>query len=1032
MPDISASVSTGIRALHRDFLASRSPISASVSTAASIGVGVSGVSEIIVSASVSTGSSIGVLVGSSSLVVVSDAVSTVASIGVSVESGIEKTVQASASTGASIGTSVSASHYGPLSASISSGASVGVLVLASSTGLHSGSISVGAIIGTSVFALVQATVPETVSSGASVGTIVRLSVNLKQSVSSGASIGVSASSSIRVSRSISSGLSIGTSVDNTRSFSVSVTSGASASVAVSGRSTFTLVSSGATIGGSVSAYSVLPDGTVSFGGNHNGPRRLLIDGLHSEFPFCYAETPTVVLAANGVDPMVAWSPQTGKARVAGVESPLVGPLLGGTGVGLITGERAAFVRFIDDLGRPGNLSPISNTVVMGRDGSIDDIVVSSDTGDIFVRSDGHGITHQDYVVFRGIDGLSIINGVQQVTPLDANTLRVDSAKSTYISWGGGGSWTLGVSTVVYSSVPTPSRPNVARRQVLRNSEGNLDVLYVDIDTTDLSSSTLSSSRLDDELTSQEPVPLTDLSGMPIANRHAPPPSHKSAITSFASRVFAAGDVDYKEGCVSASPGSLTVTGIGTSWPSTFVGRQILIDGCEPRTIVALSGQTATLDGPIIGRSRSYSRYRIAPHPGEALTIYYSEPGEPESWPEANGFSVPDDGDGDRITGLFSSGGYLYVVMERHVYRVVIQGTPQSGGTTFMVARRGCINNRCIVQVEDAAYMLDRGGVFSLGADDLCKHISSPVQPLFRSGGSSPVQIDWSADTRLWHGHADIQWETIRWFVSVVGRSQIDTAICYNYRSGSWWIERYPWSVSSSSLSSIGGALTVIAGSEARSVIAMWSSSGGDIQPESGTIFGTVSSADETTITDESAAFGSSLAGCTVTISHGTGEGQTRIISDSTADTITVVKSWDTVPDSTSEYVIGGIQWKWDTPWMRLSGDQTGNPRAIEILYSPTQNASYVDSVSRFDNNQNPRAWYYSSSDDGVSTQSGSPKMRFSTESRDYRSGYSLKRIDGHMDEQAYGDLFVSHSFSGVKGSEPISIRRITIDGVESS
>ena len=69
--------------------------------------------------------------------------------------------------------------------------------------------------------------------------------------------------------------------------------------------------------------------------------------------------------------------------------------------------------------------------------------------------------------------------------------------------------------------------------------------------------------------------------------------------------------------------------------------------------------------------------------------------------------------------------------------------------------------------------------------------------------------------------------------------------------------------------------------------------------------GTGASTNESVFTDPDAAFGldGSLAGKTIRVTAGTGSGQTRVIIDNTATTLTVARPWETSLDATSVYEV---------------------------------------------------------------------------------------------------------------------------------
>ena len=338
--------------------------------------------------------------------------------------------------------------------------------------------------------------------------------------------------------------------------------------------------------------------------------------------------------ANGVDPMILWQSLPGIANYIGVPPPSTNLSLGGVGVGVITGRRTAFCRFYDGEGNYSALSPGSNMVNFGWERPIDNILIAAN-GQASVAVLNHNLVTGDAVVLRDVGGLPYLSGTVTVTVLDPDNFTVNgiSIQSGSI-WQGGGSFVYGIAQVVYSNVPLPTDNAVVGRQILRNLEGTLDVLYVDVDTQDLVSTTFTSSQLDDSLRQQESVPLFDQDGQPWANKFLPPPSEKPLLASYMGRIWAAGDVSYTTGCVLPITGSNTIQGVGTAWKTTFVGRQIYISGARQAYGIAAVdtvNQIITLASPIqdAGLNR-FSIYTIRSAPLERKMIYYSDPRRPDS------------------------------------------------------------------------------------------------------------------------------------------------------------------------------------------------------------------------------------------------------------------------------------------------------------------------------------------------------------------------------------------------------------------
>jgi len=261
--------------------------------------------------------------------------------------------------------------------------------------------------------------------------------------------------------------------------------------------------------------------------------------------------------------------------------------------------------------------------------------------------------------------------------------------------------------------------------------------------------------------------------------------------------------------------------VATGWTPSLVGRFLYVTGAaRPYEISAIDpvGQVATLLTPYADPTQAYALYAIRSAPAERQLVYYSEPGQPEVWPPWNAVEMPNDS--DEPTALLVKSSYFNVIKQRHIYRLVMDSDP-SQGRVFLQLERGCVNARCHVTVEETTYMLDEVGIHAFGgnrSESQSKPISGPIQNLFQADPTSAdnLQVDWSSDATLWHAAHDPTWNTIRWFVPMVGDTGINHAICYDYRQSRWWIEAYPTSITASAAATIDGRRSLV-GTEARRV-----------------------------------------------------------------------------------------------------------------------------------------------------------------------------------------------------------------------
>jgi hypothetical protein len=593
----------------------------------------------------------------------------------------------------------------------------------------------------------------------------------------------------------------------------------------------------------------------------------------------------------------------------------------------------------------------------------------------------------------------------------------------------------GVASIVYSGVAVSTDPKVTKRQILRNTSGQAQTYYVDIETTDISSSTFSSTRADSDLSAQTVVALIDDGGNSLIDLYRTPPTHKAVLAHHLDRMFLAVEVEYTQGSVALSLGSNTVTGIATEWPATFVGRflwALAADKSYEIASVDTAKQVITLTEDYAGDTDPFGSYSIRPAPAERRLVYYSEAGLPESWPAVNALSIQEDG--DEITGLMQKGSFLYILERKHIYRFTFQSDPAKDGFVFLSANRGCINNRCWVMVDDTAYMLDEGGVHAFGGSEDNSPLSVLIQDIFeseRNQSSKPFRINYAAREFFHAVHYPGQ-ETIRWFVALAGCYLPRHALCYNYRQKRWWIEEFSSPMGASCLGRRRGKPQVYLGGLARKVYAYGVGSLDGPDPTRGTVRGLATSATQRSLTDSLASFAASgLVGSPVSICEGRGKGQTRRIAavDAPGGTLQLTSPWMVLPDTTSVYQVGGVPWRFQTGWFRWAPDEEENPRRVELVYMPTASPAAADLRVYSDRGTAPDVWqtrYTSDEAAGVASDVGDTDLVVDLSKS---SGFAQKRMDSRRDLYLDGPRYMLVELAGVGGRDQVRLIQISVDGV---
>jgi hypothetical protein len=584
--------------------------------------------------------------------------------------------------------------------------------------------------------------------------------------------------------------------------------------------------------------------------------------------------------------------------------------------------------------------------------------------------------------------------------------------------------------VTYTGVPVPTESKVVRRQIVRNTAGQEAVFYVDIDTEDLGATTFTSTNTDDDLKTLDAVALFDQNGESIADVYGIPPNHKPYIAANNDRMFAAGHVVYSDGHLVLTNGSVTVTGVGTSWPVTFINRRLSVVGAsEAYEVVDVnkSAQTLTLDKPWSGATTNFGVYSIAPFPAERRLIYFSEAGFPDAWSATN--AIPLEDDGDEITGLMFMNSFLYVLERKHVYRYTFRQDPALDGNIYPAISRGCVNQRCYVAVEGMSYLMDRDGIYSFDGGNEATPISQPIQDLFRPE-SDVFRINWSAQAFFHAAHFPGQ-ETVKFFVALSGERYPRHALCYSYRQQGWWIEEFPFQVPSSTLAYMDVQRTLLGGDRGNVFAAEVESLDGATPLRGNSTRGLVTAADPLSVSDSAASFATSgLVGSPIAIVDGLGRGQQRTITAVASGRVSVWPPWLIQPsdsgDDQSTYQIGAIPWRWQSGWLRWVPEEQNNVRAVEFFFQPLTYGNVMFMGLLEDQKTEKTEFGHRYKSDAINVEKGDDEVRFDLTTD---NGYALFRMDGGSELYQRVTNLVVLDINGFGGEETPIIYHVSTFGV---
>lgn len=630
-----------------------------------------------------------------------------------------------------------------------------------------------------------------------------------------------------------------------------------------------------------------------------------------------------------------------------------------------------------------------------------------------IGSSGTGTLSGKYAAFvRFVDRYG---NVSNVSPVSAQITVTNAAQITY------------------ADVAVPQSPAVVRKQILRNLDGNFTAFYVDVDTTQIDTTSFTSTVSDNVLGNLEPIPLFDTTGFPLANRFGVPPNTHPFLAAHIGRMWMAGYQEFSEGSVQVTRLSVTVAGIATRWPATFVGRFLYIQGQPGYEISAVNvdTQTLTLLTAYLGPTDLFAQYVIQPAPGELDLLVYSEAGLAQAFPPQNALSLA--ADGDRVTGLAEFGSFLYIFKRRKVYRMTAQSDPGKDAFIFYALGRGCVNNRCWVIVEEKLFLLDESGVYSTGGGDSVEQLSTPIQNLFRPGDDAA--INWGA-SRWFHASFDQSGETIRWFVATSSSYLPKTALCLHYPSGKWTTEQYPFPIGAAltartSRPSDGwgaGSALVFLGGPAGAAYALQGLLDGP--PVGGpTTRGYATAAGIDSLTDARASFDTTASiNAPCAIVAGRGAGQIRRIVAATTTVLKVDEPWAILPDTTTIYQIGGIPYRMLSGRMRFAPTEQQGGRSIEVQYQPTVNPLTMNLSLRLDFSTKPRLM---GRDIGPGQRNEATAVKGGASyaiDLSKEDGAYFQRFDGNRELSVNGARLFSMQLDGVSGPEQVVIGEVVING----
>ena len=411
--------------------------------------------------------------------------------------------------------------------------------------------------------------------------------------------------------------------------------------------------------------------------------------------------------------------------------------------------------------------------------------------------------------------------------------------------------------------------------------------------------------------------------------HLPPPI-ASIVLSFRGRLWLGGSVVHSEGTVAVTNASTTLTGTGTDWTAalakptaaSFTNRvtrlfRVAGDAVAYEINTRASATSAALVAPYAGSTLSGLSYKIYTRD---TSIFYSEPGYPESFPALNYVLGPESGP---LTAIVPHANALMFCSLNGLERFVWTTDPSTDGVKRTIpTTRGALCQEVVVNVEETVYGLDRRGMWAYSGEAPVA-ISRPIETLVQ-------RINFAQEakfTAVWHPKSRM----IRWWVALDSATEPHHFLAFD-------VDRKVWSSGYRDFATTSGALVP---TTTGSKVLVGDENGYDWYDEEGTTEGCdgaslpqglVTGTPSTTSIPLSVTLPTSpsLAG---TYAYSEELGESRLVSSNTASTLTTA-AFTTAPSVDTRIHLGRVAAVAKTKAFRAPRDANFRGRCLTIHFEP--------------------------------------------------------------------------------------------------
>ncbi len=428
--------------------------------------------------------------------------------------------------------------------------------------------------------------------------------------------------------------------------------------------------------------------------------------------------------------------------------------------------------------------------------------------------------------------------------------------------------------------------------------------------------------------------------------HDPPPTAKN-IVSYRERLWLFSQVTHRTGSIdveNASPNVLPNS--DPDWITEALGAAageattvwfLQVDGdTEAYEISHYDAGTPqlVLKTPYAGTTAVNVSYKIF---SRVTAIWVSNPAYPEGFTPLLYLNSPNgEASGDVTAGVGFGSSMLFFTLNSMFKFAWDQDPLQDGFWSPLSSKHGALNQRVVIEVEGIVYAMDRRGW----------HAWSGIFPKLISRGVEPLRdlIDYSQAERF-HCCYFPESRCVRWFVCFEGDAYPKNYVQLDVDTGAWSTGSYFQGISDSRLVPTEEGLKVLYGDENGHT--WFADQGvcdgcpGDYSHLTASGVPTTTSVPVSTLIELPTA-NEGLKGTFLTRRKSDGTPESRVISDNTADTITLGNAFSEAPAAGDVLWVGGIASKLRTKAFKGSKVRdVKRCKYVDVLYVPTETARYL-------------------------------------------------------------------------------------------